>query len=371
MSPKRAVCCGRNACWHEAARDAARQAQTPSGLGMDSASRAFAHGCDRLRADGLRLRAGAAGLRPAVPRHQLCGHRLGHRRPMKTPRLPIGLGQTISKPSGGRRACWRCCIDSEAAVREQGHLGRVLEIGTGCGYQAAVLSLLSHAADCRWKDCEAACTTRPPLSICGVGPTASLRLLYGDGRDWATQRCAPYDHIVAAAGGEALPPAWLEQLAVGGRLVAPMHDARRQPGAGGGGPRPRRLARAAPGGGALRPSKIRTRIARPEGVCCADSQRMTGGSSMKATLAMARGGPARWRIDGAAGGRADGRLRQQPQPGAGGRPQAAARRLPPRRRPRLRHRRPRPAPPKPAKPLPGSRERWASRATTPSSPATR
>jgi len=51
-----------------------------------------------------------------------------------------------------------------------------------------------------------------------------VRLVYGDGRLGHAPR-APYDSIVAAAGGDELPTAWLEQLAVGGRLVAPMHDA--------------------------------------------------------------------------------------------------------------------------------------------------
>ena len=51
-----------------------------------------------------------------------------------------------------------------------------------------------------------------------------IRLVFGDGRLGHAPN-APYDSIVAAAGGEDLPPAWLDQLAVGGRLVAPVHDA--------------------------------------------------------------------------------------------------------------------------------------------------
>jgi protein-L-isoaspartate(D-aspartate) O-methyltransferase len=134
--------------------------------------------------------------------------------------LPIGLGQTISKPSVVGRML-ALLFDSQRA-RGGGSLGRVLEIGTGCGYQAALLSLLSQEV----------------LSIERLSPlhdkarrnlhgwrAGDLRLLYGDGRlghaPWA-----PYDHIVAAAGGDALPPAWLEQLAVGGRLVAPLRDER-------------------------------------------------------------------------------------------------------------------------------------------------
>ena len=51
----------------------------------------------------------------------------------------------------------------------------------------------------------------------------NVRLVYGDGMLGHPPN-APYDGIIAAAGGEALPPAWLEQLAVGGRIVAPVHD---------------------------------------------------------------------------------------------------------------------------------------------------
>ena len=56
--------------------------------------------------------------------------------------------------------------------------------------------------------------------------SGDLRLVYGDGRLGHAPR-APYDSIIAAAGGDDLPAAWLDQLAVGGRLVAPMHDAAR------------------------------------------------------------------------------------------------------------------------------------------------
>ena len=54
-----------------------------------------------------------------------------------------------------------------------------------------------------------------------------MRLVYGDGMRGHPPN-APYDSIIAAAGGEALPPAWLEQLAVGGRLVAPLQEPRTQ-----------------------------------------------------------------------------------------------------------------------------------------------
>ena len=133
--------------------------------------------------------------------------------------LPIGHGQTISKPSVVARMIER--LFSGANARRSGHLGRAFEIGTGCGYQAAVLSALSqHVVSVERlrplhdKARELLAQTRP----------AHLRLVYGDGMLGHPPN-APYDSMIAAAGGDALPPAWLEQLAVGGRLVCPVRKA--------------------------------------------------------------------------------------------------------------------------------------------------
>jgi protein-L-isoaspartate(D-aspartate) O-methyltransferase len=99
-----------------------------------------------------------------------------------------------------------------------GKLGRVLEIGTGCGYQAAVLSLLAHEVysierlrGLHDKARENLRTLRLP----------NVHLLFGDGMV-GYAKGAPYAAIIAAAGGEAVPQAWVDQLAVGGRLVAPV-----------------------------------------------------------------------------------------------------------------------------------------------------
>jgi protein-L-isoaspartate(D-aspartate) O-methyltransferase len=126
--------------------------------------------------------------------------------------LPIGLGQTISKPG---------VVARMLELLRQGapaKLGRVLEIGTGCGYQAAVLSQLAtevysieRLRGLHDKACENLRHLRQP----------NLHLLLGDGR-LGFPKGAPYAGIIAAAGGEAIPEAWLEQLAVGGRLVAPV-----------------------------------------------------------------------------------------------------------------------------------------------------
>ena len=126
--------------------------------------------------------------------------------------LPIGLGQTISKPGVVARML-------ELLHQGQtGRLGRVLEIGTGCGYQAAVLSLLCSEVysieRLRGLHDKARDNLRPFR-------LANLHLILGDGMV-GYAKGAPYAGIIAAAGGEALPQAWIEQLAVGGRGGAPV-----------------------------------------------------------------------------------------------------------------------------------------------------
>lgn len=200
-----------------AATEAARR-QTPSGLGLDSAA-VRARMVQRLRADGIRdeavLRAFAQ-----VERHRFVDTALATQAYEDTS-LPIGLSQTISKPSVV--ACMLSLLMAGATARTLGGLGRVLEIGTGCGYQAALLMLLARGVVSIERLKALHEKARENLA---VQRTADLRLVYGDGRLGHAPR-APYDSIVAAAGGEDLPAAWLDQLAVGGRLVAPLHDASR------------------------------------------------------------------------------------------------------------------------------------------------
>lgn len=126
--------------------------------------------------------------------------------------LPIGWGQTISKPSVVARMLELLCEGTE------GRLGRVLEIGTGCGYQAALLSLLATEVYSmeRLRDLqERARTHLRHLRLTNV------HLLFGDGTSGYPQG-APYAGIIAAAVGDAIPHAWTDQLAVGGHLVAPV-----------------------------------------------------------------------------------------------------------------------------------------------------
>ncbi|MDO5694005.1 MAG: protein-L-isoaspartate(D-aspartate) O-methyltransferase [Pseudomonadota bacterium] len=130
--------------------------------------------------------------------------------------LPIGLGQTISKPSVVARMTE---LLMQGGLRgPDGKLGRVLDIGTGCGYQAVVLAQLASEVYSieRLRDLhEKARSNLRPLRI------ANVHLILGDGMA-GFARGAPYAGIIAAAGGEAVPEAWIEQLAVGGRIVAPV-----------------------------------------------------------------------------------------------------------------------------------------------------
>ena len=124
--------------------------------------------------------------------------------------LPIGHKQTISQPYIVARMI--------EVMRNGGKLDRVLEIGTGCGYQAAVLSRVAREVYSieRIKPLhELAKSNLRPLRI------SNLRLQYGDGMLGLPQ-AAPFDGIILAAAGLEVPRALLEQLAIGGRLVAPV-----------------------------------------------------------------------------------------------------------------------------------------------------
>jgi protein-L-isoaspartate(D-aspartate) O-methyltransferase len=197
------------------AHTAAARRVAPAGLGMDSADvrrRMVA----RLAAGGLTHPALLDAM-ATVPRHAFVDAALVAQAYEDTS-LPIGHGQTISKPSVVARMI--ALLLGGTNARTNGSLGRVLEVGTGCGYQAALLARLArHVVSVeRLKPLH----DRARESLTQVG-VAHVRLVYGDGTLGHPPN-APYDSIIAAAGGEALPPAWLAQLAPGGRLVAPLHE---------------------------------------------------------------------------------------------------------------------------------------------------
>ena len=127
--------------------------------------------------------------------------------------LPIGHHQTISQPYIVARM-----IEVMRANMNNGALNKVLEIGTGCGYQAAVLSLVAKEVYSieRIKPLhELAKANLRPLRI------ANIRLQYGDGMLGLPQ-AAPFDGIILAAAGMEVPQTLLEQMSIGGRLVAPV-----------------------------------------------------------------------------------------------------------------------------------------------------
>ena len=163
---------------------------------------------ERLRANGI-ADARVLDALANVPRHMFVDPGLATQA-YEDAALPIGHHQTISKPSVVARM-----LELAGAGRP---LERVLEIGTGCGYQAAVLSRIARDVYSieRIKPLyERAKTNLRPLRI------PNLRLHYGDGR-LGLPSAAPFDAIVIAAAGFDVPQALLDQLAIGGRLIAPV-----------------------------------------------------------------------------------------------------------------------------------------------------
>ena len=178
-----------------------------SGIGMTSA-RTRDRLVQRLREQGIANLSVLDRIRN-TPRHLFVDEALGSRAYEDTA-LPIGFGQTISQPYIVARMT--------EALLEAGPLRNVLEVGTGCGYQTAVLAplvgrvctierigaLLDRAKD-RLRE----------LDI------RNVKFQHGDGSGgWKSQ--APFDGILVAAAPLALPQALLEQLEVGGRLVVPV-----------------------------------------------------------------------------------------------------------------------------------------------------
>ena len=185
------------------------------GLGLDS-SAVRARMVQKLAAQGVTdpQVLAAMGL---VERHRFVDSALVNQAYEDTS-LPIGLGQTISKPNVVARMLELLLEGLEERRGASGKLGRVLEIGTGCGYQAAVLAHLATEVYSIERLHGLHNKARENLRLLRV---PNLHLLYGDGM-LGYAKGAPYAAIIAAAGGEAIPSAWIEQLAVGGRLVAPL-----------------------------------------------------------------------------------------------------------------------------------------------------
>ena len=178
-----------------------------AGQGMTSA-RTRARMIERLREKGIRDERVLSAI-AAVPRHIFVEEALASRAYEDTA-LPLGFSQTISQPYIVARM-----IEVLRAGRE---LGRTLEVGAGCGYQAAVLAQL----------------TEEVYAIERIGPLLAkakanlrsiqqfrVRLKHADGQ-LGLPEAAPFDTIILAAAGTHVPPSLLQQLALGGRMLMPV-----------------------------------------------------------------------------------------------------------------------------------------------------
>ncbi|WP_423196854.1 MULTISPECIES: protein-L-isoaspartate(D-aspartate) O-methyltransferase [unclassified Cupriavidus] len=191
---------------------AARTSAATAGGGGMASDRARAALAARLRASGIRDARVLQAI-GTIPRHLFVEPGLASQA-YEDAALPIGHQQTISKPSVVARMIE---LLREGLAPAQ-PLARVLEIGTGCGYQAAVLSLAADEVFSieRIRPLhEQAKANLRPLRL------PNVRLHYGDGMLGLPQ-AAPFSSIILAAAGMEVPEALLEQLAIGGRLIAPV-----------------------------------------------------------------------------------------------------------------------------------------------------
>lgn len=149
-----------------------------------------------------------------VPRHAFVPAAVQHRAYEDAP-LPIGYAQTASQPS--IQALYLQILRPQPR-------DRVLEVGTGSGYQTALLALLAGNVYSMERIRELSVRARQALDLMRI---SNVALLVGDGTiGWS--RYAPYDSILVAAGAPAPPDALLEQLAPGGKMLIPIGDRREQ-----------------------------------------------------------------------------------------------------------------------------------------------
>jgi protein-L-isoaspartate(D-aspartate) O-methyltransferase len=177
------------------------------GIGMTS-QRTRERMVARLREKGIRDEAVLAAM-ASVPRHIFIEEALASRAYEDTA-LPIGFEQTISQPFVVARMI--------EALRAQRPLGKVLEIGTGCGYQAALLARLAkevYSVERIAGLLERARGNLRPLRL------SNLRLVHADG-SLGLPEAAPFDGIIVAAAAPGIPDALLQQLAQGGRMIVPV-----------------------------------------------------------------------------------------------------------------------------------------------------
>jgi protein-L-isoaspartate(D-aspartate) O-methyltransferase len=143
-----------------------------------------------------------------IHRHEFVPESMRHQAYQDAP-VPIGFGQTASQPS--LQALYMQVLDLQPAHR-------VLEVGTGCGFQTAVLAQLVDRVYSVERIRELAVRAREQLDALRI---SNVAILVGDGTiGWS--RYAPYDAILVAAGGPEVPRPLMEQLAEGGRMLIPV-----------------------------------------------------------------------------------------------------------------------------------------------------
>ncbi len=187
---------------------ATRPRADADGAGMTS-QRTRARMVEKLRGLGIRD-ARVLEAMAAAPRHLFVDAALAHRA-YEFDALPIGFGQTISHP-------FVVASMIERVIAGRPMVGKMLEIGTGCGYQAAVMAGIAAEVYSVERIKGLHEVARANLRALRL---SNLRLTYGDGRE-GLEAAAPFDAIVVAAAGDGAPPALLRQLAVGGKMILPV-----------------------------------------------------------------------------------------------------------------------------------------------------
>ncbi|MCY4149596.1 MAG: protein-L-isoaspartate(D-aspartate) O-methyltransferase [Gammaproteobacteria bacterium] len=185
--------------------------QLVRGIGMTS-MRTRKRLIDRLRKDGIGNEK-VLEVMLNTPRHLFISEALQHNAYDNTP-LPIGNEQTISQP-------YIVALMTELLLGDRDCLDKVLEIGTGCGYQSAVLSKFAKQVYSIERIRELQLDARRLLKQLGYN---NIKLMSGDGfQGWTTYQ--PYDGIIVTAAPHEIPQALLKQLAHAGRLVIPVGNA--------------------------------------------------------------------------------------------------------------------------------------------------
>lgn len=178
-----------------------------NGIGMTS-QRTRSRMIERLRDQGIRDEVVLSAMN-SVPRHMFVEEAISHFA-YDDKSLPIGYSQTISQPYIVARMI--------EVLRDGKQLNRVLEVGTGCGYQAAVLAQVArevYSVERILPLHERALLTLKDLHVTNVISS------YADGGMGLPEK-APFDGIIMAAAATHIPQALLDQLAVGGRMVLPL-----------------------------------------------------------------------------------------------------------------------------------------------------